>query len=203
MGSDKYLTISQPATGVFKDKGSKFLAFAYPVTAEKEIKDIVDRLRKEYFDARHHCFAWRLGADKKLFRANDDGEPSGTAGKPILGQIVANDLTNVLVVVVRYFGGTLLGTSGLITAYRAATSDAISNAKVSERYVHAVYQLQFAYHQMNAVMKIVKDYELEIFEQNFEIACSLKVKIRQQSAETLEGKFTSIEGVNAELIGTE
>jgi uncharacterized YigZ family protein len=200
---DKYLTIRVVSTGIYKDKGSKFLAFAYPVKEENEIKDIVDKLKKEYFDARHHCYAWRLGAEKLAFRANDDGEPSGTAGKPILGQMIANDLTNILVVVVRYFGGTLLGTSGLINAYRAATADVIANAQIIESFVLLTCKLEFGYEQMNAVMKIVKDQELDCFDQIFEMVCSLKVRIKLGNAESLVSKFAAIEGVDVQTLGVE
>ena len=198
--ADTYLTIKEPSTGLFKDKGSKFLSFAYPVVEDTEIKGIVDKLKKQYFDARHHCYAYRLGADKLIFRANDDNEPSGTAGKPILGQIVASNLTNILVVVVRYFGGTLLGTSGLINAYRNASAEAISNALIIEKDVFAIYQLTFNYQQMNYVMKIVKDYDLSSFDQNFEITCSLKVKIRLSMVETLLQKFSPLHEIEATFL---
>lgn len=127
---DEYLTISKPSEGLFKDRGSKFLAFAYPVSSEDEIKEIQEHLRSEYHDARHHCYAYMLGKDKNVFRANDDGEPSSTAGKPILGQIKSYDLTNILIVVIRYFGGTKLGVSGLINAYKTAAEEALKNAKI-------------------------------------------------------------------------
>ena len=195
--ADTYLTIKEPSTGLFKDKGSKFLSFAYPVVEDTEIKGIVDKLKKQYFDARHHCYAYRLGADKLIFRANDDNEPSGTAGKPILGQIVASNLTNILVVVVRYFGGTLLGTSGLINAYKNASAEAISNALIVEKHVFAIYQLRFNYQQMNYVMKIVKDYDLSSFDQNFEITCSLNVNIRLSMVETLLQKFSPLHEIEA------
>lgn len=189
MLTDTYFTIKEPSQGLFKDKGSRFLSFAYPVSNDKEIKPLVDSLKKTYFDARHHCYAYRLGADKLTFRANDDNEPSGTAGKPILGQIAARDLTNILIVVVRYFGGTLLGTSGLIQAYKNASADAIANATIVERSVFAVYQLSFNYQQMNDVMKVIKDFDLLSFDQNFELACTLKVKIRLSMVETVLQKF--------------
>jgi uncharacterized YigZ family protein len=200
---DTYLTIKEPSTGLFKDKGSKFLSFAYPVIDEKEIKTLVDKLKKEYFDARHHCYAYRLGADQLIFRANDDNEPSGTAGKPILGQIISNDLTNILIVVVRYFGGTLLGTSGLINAYRNASANAISNASIIKKNVYAIYQLVFNYQQMNYVMKIVKDYDLTAFDQNFELICSLKVKIKLLQVDSLMVKFSPLSGVEATFLCNE
>lgn len=197
---DTYRTIKDSSRGIFKDKGSKFLAFAYPVVTEAEIKLLVDHLRKEYFDARHHCYAYRLGAEKLMFRANDDNEPSGTAGKPILGQIVSNDLTNILIVVVRYFGGTLLGTTGLINAYRNASADAITNATIVEKQVFAVYQLSFDYQHVNYVMKIVKDYDLSIFDQNFELTCSLKVKFRLSMVESMLQKFSPLYGIEADYL---
>jgi uncharacterized YigZ family protein len=200
---DTYLTISAPSSGTFKDKGSKFLAFAHPVKSEQEIKEIVSNLKDKYFDARHHCYAYRLGANKLAFRANDDGEPSGTAGKPILGQILSSDLTNILIVVVRYFGGTLLGTSGLITAYRAASAEAISNAVIIQKYVYAVYELSFPYLQMNQVMKTVKDFNLETFDQCFELSCHMKVKIKLGSIDIIVSKFTFIENVKIVDAGTD
>ena len=203
MLTDTYLTIKEPSTGLFKDKGSKFLAFAYPVSNDQEIKKLVEALKKEYFDARHHCYAYRLGADKLTFRANDDNEPSGTAGKPILGQIVSKDITNVLIVVVRYFGGTLLGTSGLINAYKNASSDALSKAVIIEKKVFAIYQLVFNYEQMNYVMKIIKDHDLESFDQSFEITCSLQVKIRLSMVEALLQKFSPLYEIEAKFLGNE
>lgn len=200
---DKYLTIEKPSKGIFKDKGSKFLAFAYPVKSESEIKNIINFLKEEYFDARHHCYAYRLGADQKVFRSNDDGEPSGTAGKPILGQIVSNNLTNILIVVVRYFGGTLLGTSGLITAYRSASADAVSNAEIVERYVFAIYRISFDYQGMNSIMKIVKDYDLKVSDQDFGLACSMIIRIKLGTVDKLLPLFKSIEGVKTEILGSE
>jgi uncharacterized YigZ family protein len=201
--TDTYFTISKPSTGIFKDKGSKFLSFAYPVKDEKEVKAIVDQLRKDYFDARHHCYAYRFGADKKTFRVNDDGEPSGTAGKPILGQIVSRDLTNILIVVVRYFGGTLLGTHGLINAYRAASQEALSNANIVQKYVYELYDLEFDYLQINHVMKIVKDFELEVINQQFEMACNMRLKIKLSLVNAIISKFTKIESLKFNNIGSE
>jgi uncharacterized YigZ family protein len=199
--SDSYLTIEGPATGIFKDKGSRFLAYAWPVVSEAEVKTLVDKYKKEYFDARHHCYAYRLGPEALQIRANDDGEPSGTAGKPILGQLVSQNLTNVLVVVVRYFGGTLLGTSGLINAYREATANALANAQITKRFVYAIYQINFGYLQMNSVMKIVKDAALETFEQSFELSCSLMVKIRKSQELIIMEKFSTAESVETVFIG--
>jgi len=155
---DTYLTISIPCEGTFKDKGSKFLAFAYPVSKEIEIKPKLDLLRKEYYGARHYCYAYQLGTSNLVSRVNDDGEPSGTAGKPILGQINSHNLTNVLIVVVRYFGGVLLGTGGLIQAYRSASNDALSKASIVKKFIMDHYLLNFNHIEMNQVMKIIKDW---------------------------------------------
>jgi len=188
---------------MFKDKGSKFLSFAFPVKDEKEIKTKVDQLRKEYFDARHHCYAYRLGADKQVFRVNDDGEPSGTAGKPIFGQIVSKELTNILIVVVRYFGGTLLGTGGLINAYRTASLDALTNASIIQKYVYAVYGIEFDYLQLNQVMKIAKDFDAEVFDQQFEMICRMKLKIKVSFVNSALSKLNLIEHLKINYIGSE
>lgn len=201
--NEKYYTIERPATGIFKDKGSKFLSFAWPVSSESEIKELIANIKSQYFDARHHCFAYRLGADKLIFRANDDGEPSGTGGKPILGQLISNDLTNILVVVVRYFGGTLLGTSGLINAYRNATADAIANASVVEKYVFAKYILTFDYQVMNQVMKLIKDQDIDTSDQNFGLVCTMKLHIKKNKEGFLLSRLNSIEKVKAEFIDYE
>jgi len=201
--TDTYFTIIKPSAGTFKDKGSKFLSFAYPVKDEKEVKVFVDQLRKEYFDARHHCYAYRLGADKKTFRVNDDGEPSGTAGKPILGQIIAQELTNILIVVVRYFGGTLLGTHGLINAYRSASHDALAKANIVQKYVCVVYDIVFDYLQMNHVMKIVKDFDLEVVTQQFEMVCNMRLKIKINSVYPIIGKLQLIDCLKFNCIGSE
>jgi uncharacterized YigZ family protein len=192
---DSYYTISQLSKGIFKDKGSKFLSFAYPVKKEDEIKELMTEIKKDFFDARHHCYAYRLGAEKLIYRVNDDGEPSGTAGRPILGQIVSKDLTNILIVVVRYFGGTLLGTSGLINAYKIAAAEAILNATVVEKFVYASYRITFDYQLMNQVMKIVKDYDLLVSDQGYDLTCYLVVKVRLSKNEQVSLKFDAIEGL--------
>jgi uncharacterized YigZ family protein len=158
---DTYRTIEKASEGIFKDRGSKFLAYAYAVRNEIEIREHLSKIKKEHHSARHHCYAFRLGPDKLSYRSNDDGEPSGTAGKPILGQIQSNDLTNILIVVVRYFGGTLLGTSGLIHAYKEAAADAIKGARILEKTVNDLYEIVFPYAEMNLVMKILKDFEIQ------------------------------------------
>ena len=175
---DQYRSIAAPSEGLFKDNGSRFIALAYPVETEEEVKSIVAGLRKEYHDARHHCYAYRLGYKGDLWRASDDGEPSGSAGRPILGQIDALGLSDVLVVVVRYFGGIKLGIPGLIRAYKSSTTDALSRARVVEKIAARRYRLQFDYLSMNAVMKVLKDMELPQSGQQFGESCSLEVRVR-------------------------
>ena len=192
---DTYLTIQHPSEGIFKDKGSKFLAFAYPVTTEEEVKQYLAALRKLHPSANHHCYAFRLGADKLLFRSNDNGEPANTAGKPILGQLQSRDLTNVLVVVVRYFGGTLLGVSGLINAYRSAAAEALNNAALVERTVNDVYSIHFDYLQMNDVMKIMKEEKLEQLSQSFELSCELTFSVRKNNSGHVYELFSNVEGL--------
>ncbi len=199
---DTYFTIKEPSEGLFKDRGSKFLGIAIPVSTEEEIKKHLVELRKLHPSANHHCYAFRLGADKQAFRANDDGEPSNTAGKPILGQIQSKDLTNILIVVVRYFGGTLLGVSGLINAYKLAALDAINNATIVEKTVNDFYEITFEYLQMNEVMKIIKDQELKIESQNFELTCSLIFSIRKSKSTTIYDRMSKIEGLELKYIKT-
>ena len=183
---DLYKTIAAPAEGLYKEKGSKFISLAYPVQSEGQIKEIVAELKDKFYDARHHCYAWMLGADKKNFRANDDGEPSSTAGRPILGQIQSNDLTNILIVVIRYFGGTKLGVSGLINAYREAAADALCHAEVVEKTVDEQIRICFSYLVLNDVMKIVKEENPEVLERNFELQCEMLLSIRQKDMENLK-----------------
>lgn len=184
--TDTYRTIAAPSTGEFKDRGSKFIAYAWPVRSETEALEHLEFLRKEHFKARHHCFAWRFEPDGNRFRANDDGEPSGTAGRPILGQIDSFSLTYVVVVVVRYFGGTLLGTSGLINAYREAAAEALRNAEIKECLVKDFYLLDFDYALMPDVMNAVKKLELEVLRQTFEDRGRIEIGIRQsETAATL------------------
>ncbi|MFN0173395.1 MAG: IMPACT family protein [Saprospiraceae bacterium] len=177
--TDSYRTIAAPSSGEFKDRGSKFIAFAWPVRSELEALQHLENLRKEHFKARHHCFAWRFEPDGSRFRSNDDGEPSGTAGRPILGQIDSFTLTYVVVVVVRYFGGTLLGTSGLINAYREAAAEALRNAEVIECLVKDFFLLDFDYALMPDVMNAVKKLELEVLRQSFEERGQIEIGIRQ------------------------
>lgn len=175
---DTYQSISEPARGLYRDNGSKFLAFAFPVESESEIKAILAGIRKDYFDARHHCYAYRLGHTGSVWRANDDGEPSSSAGRPILGQLLSRELSDILVVVVRYFGGIKLGIPGLIRAYRESTADALENARTVEKIAGIRYRLRFPYDRMNAVMKVLKDLGLTAAGQDFGLDCSLTVRIR-------------------------
>ncbi|MDR0691803.1 MAG: YigZ family protein [Prevotellaceae bacterium] len=179
---DIYKTIAAPCSGVFKDKGSKFLAYAFPVNTVEEVKQQVQRLKKKYFDARHHCYAYRIGVRGEQWRANDDGEPSSTAGKPILGQLLSRELTNVLIVVVRYFGGIQLGVPGLINAYRSAASDALAHAQVVEKTAMVELSLRFPYAAMNEVMKLLKEEQAEILSQQFDADCVITVAVPRSRA---------------------
>lgn len=186
---DHYLTIAAPSTGEFKDRGSKFIGYAWPVRQESEALEHLENLRKEHFKARHHCFAWRFEPDGSRFRSNDDGEPSGTAGRPILGQIDAFSLTYVVVIVVRYFGGTLLGASGLIQAYREAAAEALRNAEIIECLVKDYFRLDFEYILLPDVMNALKKLELEIIRQNFETRGIIDIGIRQTESKATLSKF--------------
>ncbi|RFZ84652.1 YigZ family protein [Mucilaginibacter terrenus] len=190
---DTYKTIAQPAEGVFRDRGSKFLSFAYPITNDAEVKPLVANLKTLHPKANHHCWAVRLGIDRSVFRVNDDGEPSGTAGRPILNTLLSKDITNTLVVVVRYFGGTLLGVPGLINAYKAATEAALAEASVVEKTVNDVYTIIFEYPQMNDVMRIIKEEQLSIIEQTLELNCSVKFSVRKTQVESVMAKLNKVE----------
>lgn len=200
MFDDTYKTISRPAEGIYKEKGSKFLAFAFHVETEAEVKAILEQKRKEYFDARHHCYAYILGADKCAYRANDDGEPSGTGGRPIYGQLLSFDLTNTLVVVVRYFGGILLGASGLANAYKTAARDALEHAAREERTIDVRYRVKFEYPQMNDVMRILKDYGLTPKNQQFELSCQLDFAVRQSQSVQVSDAFMNLRTVKIEVL---
>ncbi len=176
--SDRYKSIAAPSEGLFKDNGSRFLALAYPVETPEQVKDIVAGLKKQYHDARHHCFAYRLGCQGDVWRASDDGEPSGSAGRPILGQIDSLGLSDVLVVVVRWFGGIKLGIPGLIRAYKSSSADALSRATLIEKTAARRFRLRFDYLSMNAVMKVLKDMELPQSAQEFGETCSMEVRVR-------------------------
>ncbi|MFZ4860815.1 IMPACT family protein [Sphingobacterium sp. Mn56C] len=199
---DTYLTLEQPAEGIFRDKGSKFVAYAYPFKDEAKLKDIIAELKALHPKARHHCWAYRLTPDRAVFRVNDDGEPSGTAGRPILNVLLSKNVTNILVVVVRYFGGTLLGVPGLINAYKSATQACLDEASIVERTVNDVYRVQFEYLQMNAVMRIVKDENISVLEQHFDNNCVLVVEMRQLQVEAVVGKLSQLEDVQVSYINT-
>lgn len=190
---DEFLTITDtPAEGFYSEKRSKFLAFAFHVTSEEEVKQYVAEFRKKYYDARHVCWAYMLGADHTDFRANDDGEPSSTAGKPILGQINKNELTDILIIVVRYYGGVNLGTSGLIVAYRTAAAEAIANAEIVSQFVEEEVVFDFPYIMMNDVMKIIKDMSPRIISQTYDNTCEMKLSIRKSEAPMLKAKFDNL-----------
>ena len=190
---DEFLTITDtPAEGFYSEKRSKFLAFAFHVSSEEEVKQYVAEFRKKYYDARHVCWACMLGADRTDFRANDDGEPSSTAGKPILGQINKNELTDILIIVVRYYGGVNLGTSGLIVAYRTAAAEAIANAEIVSQFVEEEVVFDFPYIMMNDVMKIIKDMSPRIISQTYDNTCEMKLSIRKSEAPMLKAKFDKL-----------
>ena len=195
MVADEYRTVAQEATGIYKEKGSRFLAFAYNVTTADEAKAIIRDKQKEFHDARHHCYAWRLGSGEGETKVGDDGEPSGTAGRPILGQILSAELTNVVVVVVRYFGGIKLGTGGLIVAYKAATADCLQNAKIVTRTFDAALAISFPYLAMNGVMKTLKDSSAKIISQIFDTDCEIDITIRMAERDSLIAKLADVEGV--------
>lgn len=189
---DTYQTIANTAEGYYTEKRSKFYAFAHHVTSADEVKDLQAFYRKKYYDARHVCYAYRLGPEGETFRANDDGEPSSTAGKPILGALVSTGLTDVVIFVIRYYGGVNLGTGGLIVAYREAAQDALANAAIEERQVEEQYTYTFAYPQMNAVMKVVKDMQPRIVAQDFQTTCSITLSIRKSLMPQLKQRLESL-----------
>ena len=193
---DTFLTLAEDSQGLYKEKGSRFLSFAMPVSSTEDVKAKLQVLKKNYYDARHICYAYVLGKNGTVFRSNDDGEPSGTAGKPILGQINSKDLTYVLVVVVRYFGGILLGTGGLVIAYREAAADAIQNNKIVSRLVESNIAIQFSYERMNDVMRIVKENSLTITSQHLDTKCFMSFKVRESFVEQLKENLHKIEGVS-------
>ena len=197
--ANSYKTINYTSEGIYKEKGSKFLSFAIPVTNIDEIKQILEKYRKDYYDARHVCYAYMLGDEHDIYRANDDGEPSGTAGRPILGQINSFELTNILVIVIRYFGGILLGTGGLITAYKEAAADAIKRAEIIEKTVKSEIIIRFEYPLLNDVMRIIKELDAQIITQQFETECLIKVSVSRQFAGVLRTRLENIFGVNIEL----
>lgn len=196
MEEDIYRTIKSTSQGTFREKGSKFIARAYPVNDQESVKSIIDGLRKEYHDARHHCYAYMLGYQREIWRINDDGEPSGTAGRPIMGQINSYELTNILIVVIRYFGGTLLGVPGLINAYKTAAAEAINNAEIIECTVEDHYEITFPYASMNDVMKILKDESAGQYDQTFDLKCRMVINFRLSKQEKIIGRLSRIDGLN-------
>lgn len=198
MIQDSYKSIAGVSEGLFKDNGSRFIAKAYPVETEEEVRAIVSALKKEYHDARHHCYAYRLGYLGDHFRANDDGEPSGSAGRPILGQIDSAGLSDILVVVVRYFGGIKLGIPGLIRAYKTSTADALASAEIVEKVAGKFFRIRFGYLSMNAVMKILKEMDLPQKDQEFGMECCLTTRVRLSSEESFRDRIGQVEGCNLE-----
>jgi len=200
MKPDEYKTIASFAKGVYKDKGSKFIALAYPVDSVEEALGALDIVRKEYHDARHHCFAYRLGEEGLIWRANDDGEPSGTAGNPILGQIRSSGVTNIMIIVVRYFGGTLLGAGGLINAYKSAAGSALSSARIVKRTVNIRFGLVFPYSEIGKVMKLIKDEKIDQSGQSFEIECRLIIGFRKSFEARIRKKLGNIDNLSFKLL---
>ena len=192
---DTYRTISDLSEGYYTEKRSRFLSFALPVRTPDEVKTQLDIYRKKYYDARHVCWAYMLGPDRTTFRANDDGEPSSTAGKPILGQINSNNLTDILIIVVRYFGGIELGTSGLIVAYRTAAAEAIAAARIEERTVDETITITFEYPHLNSVMRIVKEDKPDVLTQSFELTCEMTLRIRQSRMDTLKSRLLKVDSL--------
>lgn len=195
---DTFNTISQPSEGYITEKKSKFISHIFPVKTVDEVKEILDEYRKKYYDARHVCWAYMLGWEREEFRSNDDGEPSGTAGRPILGQINSHELTDVLILVVRYFGGTLLGTSGLIKAYKEAAADAIANAQIEEKTVDDTIEILFDYLLLNEVMRVLKQFDEVRWTQDFRESCAMRLQIRRSLSAQLSGMLALIHGVTIE-----
>lgn len=196
---DTYNTVEKPAEGIFRDKGSKFVGYIYPIIADTEVKQILQQLKTEHPKARHHCWAYRLGLDTSNYRLSDDGEPSGTAGRPILNTLLSAELTNVLVVVVRYFGGTLLGVPGLINAYKFATADAITNSSVVEKTENVILNVRCAYLQLNSVMRIIKDSDLIVRSQTFDLECAFVLEIRKASVDLLHSRLSQVEDIQIDF----
>lgn len=196
---DTYRTLAATSEGFFKDKGSKFFAYAYPIESEQEVKKLLEELREVHPKARHHCYAWRMGIDKNHFRANDDGEPSGSAGRPILNTLYSHEVTNVLVVVIRYFGGTLLGIPGLINAYKTATAEALAKAEFVSKHLTDRYELHFPYHQMNAVMTVIKEMDLGVIEQQFDLTCRILLEVRKTQLERFTQRIEKIDDLVIKL----
>tara|TARA_B100000700_G_scaffold288414_1_gene344870 strand:+ start:198 stop:812 length:615 start_codon:yes stop_codon:yes gene_type:complete len=199
---DIYKEIKVPTIGIYKEKGSKFIAYSYPIYSEHDIKEKLEEIKKIEYAARHYCYAYILNPDKSEQRSNDDGEPSSTAGKPILGQILSNNLTNILIIVVRYFGGAKLGVSGLIRSYKTATSKAISAAEIITKTIKEHYEVTFNYPQMNDVMRLVKEYNLEVINTDFEIECKLIFAVAKSKAENVKSTFKNNHKITIEYLKT-
>ena len=193
---DTYKTVVTPAEGDINEKKSKFISYIYPVKSADEALGLVEELRVKYHDARHVCWAYMLGWEREEFRANDDGEPSGTAGRPILGQINSAELTDVLIAVVRYFGGTLLGTGGLIKAYKEAAADAIANAEVVEKTVDDFIDIHFEYPLLNEVMRVLKQFDEVKWTQDFTESCRMRLQVRRSLSDRLQGMLSAIHGID-------
>jgi uncharacterized YigZ family protein len=202
MESDSYTTIKSPSQGIYKEKGSRFIAFAFPFSDQEEIKSIIDNIRKEHHEAKHHCYAYMIGQERLIWRVNDDGEPSGTAGRPILGQINSFGLTNILIVVSRYFGGTLLGVSGLINAYRTAAAASIQNAEIIEHTLQEFYEITFPYESMNFVMKILKEENIVQSDQLFDLECRIRLNFRVSVRGKILNRLSRIDGLKYRYIET-
>ncbi|MCD6202456.1 MAG: YigZ family protein [Bacteroidales bacterium] len=198
--SDTYLTLASPASGQFRDRGSRFIALAWPVESEAAVKERLAQLKKQYYDARHHCYAFRLGPEQEFYRYSDDGEPSGTAGRPIYEQILSAGLFNVLIVVVRYFGGVLLGTGGLHNAYKLAARDAVEHAEIMEKIIEKQLIIHFGYKQLNSVMQMIDRAHLTIIDQHFGDSCRMKLRVRKDMTDKVIGLFSSTGKINIEKI---
>ncbi len=199
---DTYKTIENTSQGIYKEKGSKFISYAIPVGSQGEAKERLEDIRKQHHNARHHCFAWAIGKERDDYRVNDDGEPSGTAGKPIFGQILSFDITNVLIVVVRYFGGTKLGTGGLITAYKSAAADALNNAKIITRTIRNAYRIHFDYPAMNDVMRVLKENDIQQIDRRFELDCTIDFSVRKNDTDKILSVFQSLDSIKIEHLYT-
>lgn len=191
-----FKTINRRSEGLYKEKGSKFIAVAYPVKSEEAFKEVYTELKKEYHNARHHCYAYRINPEDEEVRSNDDGEPSGTAGKPILNQLYSHELFNIIIVVIRYFGGTKLGVSGLINAYKQASIDAINNARVTTEHLKRYIRVDFKYPLMNDVMRIIKEEDLKIIDQKFELDCQINLEIKKNIFDKVLNRINKIRGVS-------
>lgn len=199
---DQYKTIRLPSEGIYRDKGSKFLAFAFPFQKEEHLKEIIIKLKSEHPNANHHCYAYRLTPNRSIYRANDDGEPVGTAGRPILNTLLSKDLTNILIIVVRYFGGTLLGVSGLINAYKQAAGEAINQAEIIQKTVQDVYQINFEYLLINEVMKLIKEEVLDSFNQVFDLTCKIDIAINKSDVARIIGKLELLQPIKLKYLQT-